>query len=224
MKFQVIPLIFNFKLEKKQKNKNMKAIYTRYETSNLLADLGADVVHFQIYFRVNELPEVRIGILFPYTELMKFVRETNPSAYEYLSEIRSSISGYGPKETKVLAKIEEEGFDLEPLLKAYLDSRDALFISQHLEWLERLNIPKNQEEIGVALDNITSDLGDNFASEQIKWDEFIDELDQTVHELTFRYYPELFEKGEEKIKAYRSALVSTTLDFTQRLDEILNKN
>lgn len=200
----------------------MKAIYTRYETSNLLEDLGEDVVHFKIYFRTDELPEVRFGILFPYSELVYFVKETNPPAYEYLIGIRSSIAGYGPKETKVLAKIEEEGFDLEPFIKAYLESRDAVYISQHLEWIDRMNAPETQRQAGEALESIANTVGENYASEQIKWDKYRDELDQTIHELTFRYFPELFEMGEEKIEAYRNALISTTLDFTDKLDGIVN--
>ena len=201
----------------------MKAIYTRYETSNLLKDLGEDVVHFQIYFKTDELPEVRIGILLPYSILIKFIRESNPSVYDYLIKIRHSLVGYGPKETKVLAKIEKEGFDLEPSIKSYFESKDTAYIDQHLEWIKQLNAPKTQEQAGIFLDKLADELGDNYAKEQIKWDEFIDEVDQTIHGLTFRYYPELFELGEEKINAYRSALISTTLDFTERLDKILNK-
>lgn len=199
----------------------MKAIYTRYETSDLLEDLGEDVVHFKIYFRTDELPEVRFGILFPYRELVCFVKETNPFVYEYLTEIRSSVAGYGPKETKVLAKIEEEGFDLEPFIKAYLESKDSVYVAQHLEWIEQMNAPATQRQASKALESITNTVGENYASEQIKWDKYRDELDQTIHELTFRYFPELFEMGEEKIEAYRNALISTTLDFTDKLDAIV---
>lgn len=202
----------------------MKAIYTRYETSDLLEDLGEDVVHFKIYFRTDELPEVRFGILFPYRELVYFLKETNPLAYEYLNGIRSSVAGYGPKETKVLAKIEDEGFDVEPFIKAYLESKDAVFISQHLEWIERLNAPEAQQEVSKAVESITSTASDNFANEKIKWNKYKDEFDQTIHELTYRYFPELFEKQEEKINAYRSALIATTHDFTDKLDQILNRD
>ena len=200
----------------------MKAIYTRYETSNLLEDLGEDVVHFSIYFKTDVLPEVRIGLLLPYRELVYFVEETNKPAYEYLIEIRSSMAGYGPKETKVLAVIENESFDLEPFIKSYVESKDELFIAQHLEWIERISSPKNQETPKKIVEEITSNLGEDYASKRIKWDNFIDELDQTIHELTFRFYPELFEKGEEKINAYQKALSSVTRDFTTRLDKILN--
>lgn len=200
----------------------MKPIYTRYETSNLLEDLGEDVVHFSIYFRTDVLPEVRIGILLPYRELVYFVEEINKPAYEYLVKIRSSMAGYGPKETKVLEQIENEGFDLEPFIKSYLESRDEVFIAQHLEWIERISSPKSQETAKKIVNEIASGLGENHASKQIKWNNYKDELDQTIHELTFRFYPELFEKGEEKIDAYRNALTSVTIDFTTRLDKILN--
>lgn len=202
----------------------MKAIYTRYETSDLLEDLGEDVVHFKIYFRTDELPEVRFGILFPYRELVYFLKETNPLAYEYLTGIRSSVAGYGSKETKVLAKIEDEGFDVEPFIKAYLESKDTVFISQHLEWIERLNAPEAQQQVSKAVESITSTASDNFANEKIKWNKYKDEFDQTIHELTYRYFPELFEKQEEKINAYRSALIATTHDFTDKLDQILNRD
>lgn len=200
----------------------MKPIYTRYETSNLLEDLGEDVVHFSIYFRTDVIPEVRIGILLPYRKLVDFVRETDQPAYEYLIKIRSSMTGYGPKETQVLAEIENEGFDLEPFIKNYLESRDEVFISQHLEWIERINSPENQETAKKFVERIDGEFGENYASKRIKWINYIDELDQTIHELTFRFYPELFEKGEKKINNYRQALTSITMDFASRLDKILN--
>ena len=200
----------------------MKPIYTRYETSNLLEDLGEDVVHFAAYFKTETLPEVRIGILLPYRELIYFIEEINKPAYDYLIKIRSSMTGYGPKETKVLAQIEQEDFDLEPFIKDYVESRDATFISDHLDWIERISTPKSQETAKKILKEIASGFGEDFASKQIKWDQYQDELDQTIHELTFRFYPELFEKGEEKIEAYRNALASVAMDFTARLDKILN--
>lgn len=202
----------------------MKPIYTRFETSNLLEDLGHDVVHFRIYFRTEVLPEVRLGIILPYSELVDFIKQTDYPNYEYLTKIRSSITGYGPKETKVLAIIENEGFDLEPFIRNYLESRDEVFIIQHLEWIERISSTENQKTAKKIIKKIKNGIGENYASRQIKWQNYIDELDQTIHELTFRYYPELFEKGEGKIKYYRSALISATLDFSSKVDKILNEN
>jgi hypothetical protein len=200
----------------------MKINYTRYETSDLLEDLGEDVVHLKIYFRMDELPEVNSGILLPFSELVKFIRQTNPSAYDYLTKMRSSITGYGPKETKVLAKIEEEDFDLESFIKNYLESKDEVYISQHLEWIEKLNSTKTLGQAAKILESLTSDGDVNYVSDQIKWNKYRDELDQTIHELTFRYFPELFENGAEKIDAYRNALTLITIDFTNRLDKIVN--
>jgi hypothetical protein len=200
----------------------MKPIYTRYETRNLLEDLGEDVVHFIIYFKTEELPEVRLGILFPYRKLLHFIEETDYPTYEYLTKIRSSMTGYGPKETKVLAKIEEEGFDLEPFLKSYLESKDEVYIAQHLESNNSIDSAQHQEKAKNIIKEIDGALGESYASRNIKWHNYIDELDQTIHELTFRYYPELFEKGEEKIKDYRDALIRTTLDFSGKVDKILN--
>lgn len=202
----------------------MKPIYTRYETSNLLKDLGHDVVHFKIYYKTEVLPEVQLGIILPYSDLVNFIKQTDYPTFEYLSKIRSSITGYGTKETKVFAKIEQEGFDLEPFLKNYLETKDDVFIAQHLEWNEKMSSTQNQETSKKIVEKINNGLGENYASRQIKWQNYIDELDQTIHELTFRYYPELFEKGEEKIKDYRSALISTTLNFSEKVDKILNAN
>jgi hypothetical protein len=202
----------------------MKPIYTRYETSNLLEDLGEDVVHFVIYFKTEVSPEVRLGIHLPYRKLVYFIEETNYPTYEYLTKIRSSMSGYGPKETKVMAKIEQEGLDLEPFLKNYLESKDEVYITQHLEWIERISSTESQETAKKIVETINNEIGENYASRQIKWHNYIDELDQTIHELTFRYYPEIFEKEEEKIKDYRNALISATLDFSRRIDKILNVN
>jgi len=200
----------------------MKAIYTRYETRDLLKDLGEDVVHFRAYFRTEDLPEVRIGVLIPYYDLHNFIKQVNPEAYQYITKIRTSMQGYGPKHTKVLAKLEEEGFDLEPYIKQFIESKDEIFISNHLDWVEGLFKLKVQETAKEAIKNINKSLGENYAKDNIKLNDFKDDIDQTLHELTLKYYPEIFDMEEKKIEKYRHALITATLNFSSEIDKILN--
>jgi len=52
--------------------------------------------------------------------------------------------------------------------------------------------------------------------------DFKDDIDQTLHELTLKYYPEIFDMEEKKIEKYRHALITATLNFSSEIDKILN--
>lgn len=64
---------------------------------------------------------------------------------------------------------------------------------------------------------------DDMKESNIKMSQFTEEVDQVLHELTLKHFPELFENGNECIEAYRSHLITTTLDFVEGIDEILNE-
>ena len=65
-------------------------------------------------------------------------------------------------------------------------------------------------------------IDEDFATSNIKMEQFTDALDQTIHELVFKYYPEIFDKTEEHIGAYRKELYYTTTGFVEKIDKIMN--
>jgi len=198
----------------------MKAIYIRHTQESLLEDLGDDNISFNVFFKTENQGECRIPIILSYDDLHFWLKKTDEEIYKYLQKIRSNIHGYGPKHSKIFEVLTEEHFDLQPYIIKYIENLDDDFIDAHLEWVERISTPENREKSKQAVIEIKKGLPSDYAAYNIKFDQFKDDIDQTLHELTVKYFPELFEKDEEIFNKYKHLLISTTLDFSSGIDKL----
>ena len=198
----------------------MKTQITKYTIENMLEDTGDDYIILYVFFKTKDRAETTRPYFLPYYILHRYIKTIDEPAYDYLTKIRSNIHGYGPKHSKVFKVIEAENFDLEPYMQSYLEALTDLEIEQHYEWSDRLSNPEIVEKAAAALENIKQVVNDDYKNNNIKSSEFMDELDQTLHELTFKYFPDLFEKGEEHIKSYRNILSRTTMSFYDGIDKL----
>ena len=197
---------------------------TQYTIKNMLEDTGDDYIFLHVFFKTDTRSETSSPLLVAYVDLQRFIATINEPAYNYLSKIRSNIQGYGPKHSKVFKVIEAENFDLEPYIKKYIASLTDLFVEQHYEWCDRISNPENVEKATEAFEKINQVVSSDYRHDVIKADEFIDEVDQTLHELTLKYFPELFEKEEKYIDAYIDILFRTTMNFYKSIDKLRHKN
>lgn len=197
---------------------------TQYTIKNMLEDTGDDYIFLHVFFKTEIRSETSSPLLVAYVDLQRFIATINEPAYNYLSKIRSNIQGYGPKHSKVFKVIEAENFDLEPYIKKYIASLTDLFVEQHYEWCDRISNPENVEKATEAFEKINQVVNSDYRNDVIKADEFIDKVDQTLHELTLKYFPELFEKQEKYIDAYRDILFKTTMNFYKSIDKLRHKN
>lgn len=200
----------------------MKALVTRYTVSNMLKETGDDIVFFHVFFKIDELPELRLPIIIPYTELLYFIDDVDKKVGSYLHHIRNGISGYGPKHSIVFKIMQEETFDIEPYIYQYFDSKDDIFFQQHVEWCERLQTSNNKEAVKESVEKLDAIVNDDYINYNIKFNEYKDALDQVIHETTLKYFPDLFEKSKKHIAAYKSKLIDTTLHFSSDIDKIMH--
>jgi hypothetical protein len=201
----------------------MKAQLTKYTIKNMLEDTGDDYIFLHVFFKTEDCAETTSPMFLPYDNLHRYIKTIDEPAHDYLAKIRSNIHGYGPKHSKVFEVIEAENFDLEPYIKSCLEELTPLFIEQHYEWCDRLSNPQTMEKAAATFENINQVVNDDYKNDNIKTSQFIDELDQTLHELTFKYFPDLFEKGEKHIEEYRNILSKSTLSFCEAIDKLRYK-
>ncbi len=201
----------------------MKTQLTKYTINNMLEDTGDDYIFLHVFFKTKDRDETTRPFFLAYDKLHRYIKNIDEPAYHYLTKIRSNIHGYGPKHSKVFEVIEAENFDLEPYIKSYLEELTDLEIEQHYEWCDRLSNPETVEKAAATFENISQVVNDDYKNNNIKSSEFIDELDQTLHELTFKYFPDLFEKGEKHIEDYRNILSRTTFSFYEAIDKLRYK-
>ena len=198
----------------------MKHILTRFTIENMLDEVGHDIALVNLFYRISNQLEIEKPIVVPFDKLLKFIEQEDVEASRYLHRIRSSIGGYGPKHSKVLDMLNNEGFDLNPYVLGFFNTLKTDMLDQHIQQVENLSIPNN-EAIEDKLKEL-GDLVDDMKESNIKMSQFTEEVDQVLHELTLKHFPELFENGNECIEAYRNHLITTTLDFVEGIDEILN--
>ena len=198
----------------------MNPQFTQYSIINMLEDTGDDYIFINVFFKTETRSETTRPVFLAYDNLHHFIKTIDETAYNYLTKIRSNISGYGPKHSKVFKVIEAENFDLEFYIKKYVAGLTDLFIEQNYEWCDRIPNPETAEKAAVAFEKITQVVNSDYRNNAIRSSEFIDEVDQTLHELTFKYFPELFEKGEKHIDGYRNILSRTTLNFFEEIDKL----
>lgn len=199
----------------------MKHILTRFTIENMLDEVGHDIALINLFYRISNKPEIEKPLVVPFDKLLKFIEQEDVEASKYLHKIRSSIGGYGPKHSKVLDMMNNEGFDLNPYVLGLFNSLKTDMLDQHMQHVKNLSI-QNNEAIQDKFKEL-EDLVDDMKESNIKMSQFTEEVDQVLHELTLKHFPELFENGNECIEAYRSHLITTTLDFVEGIDEILNE-
>jgi hypothetical protein len=200
----------------------MKVIMTRYSISGMLEETGDDINFIHIFFKIDDKPEYKMPYIVPYQDLLHFILETDKATGHYLDKIRSVIHGYGPKHSKVFKIMEDEGFNLEPFIIQYLESKDEVFFQQFDEWCSRLQFSSNQKEVKDSFEKLKSKVTPEYCLNNINKDAFKDALDQAIHETTLKYFPGLFEKGDKHIAAYKSKLMDTTFSFYSEIDKIMH--
>lgn len=200
----------------------MKFYVTRFTIEDNLQHTGDDCCFLHIFVRTAELDELALPVILSYDELRDFIQEQHPAVGRYLTRIRSGISGYGPKHSKVFATLHEENFDLSPYIAAYIESKDEVFVEQHLQSSNRKLGPEVQKSLKETFEQLAQFVNKDYVAANIGFDEFMDRFDQTVHELCLDSYPKLFDQGDKHIFMYRRLLQRTTLSFCGELDRILH--
>lgn len=190
---------------------------TNLTVTNDLEIFGNDCIHFEIIVQQGEnYFETKIS----YYKLHKYLKQFHPKISEYLSDIRKSMTGFGPKETKVWAMLQEEEFDIMPYLQDFIENNN--------EYLQPINeLPKRlTEKERKALQEKVTELDECVAAmkvSNIKDIAFKDMLleKRTAHILEF--YPEIFNSKPEFIKELSGLLTHHILGFGEAIHKLAYK-
>jgi len=195
----------------------MKHTLTKFTVDHMLNVTGEDISIVNLFYGNENGFEIPIPITIPYDIMLDFIKMKNEEAYNYLKAIRSSISGDGPMHSKVFEIIDEEGFDLGPYALGFFNALGPELVNKHAKKIEE-TLPIHNIDDLMASFNAFHEME---AEYQIKMDEFKEVAEQALHELTLKYFPELFEKGAPYIEAYEELLDLTTLNFMGEIDKLM---
>lgn len=194
---------------------------TRFEIKNYLEETGEDITNIALYFSTETSIESIVPYFFGYDKLLHFIGTIDIEAYQYLIKIRNNLGGYGFKHSQIFKIITEEGFDIVPFINLYFESLDKTLLQQHIEWEQNL---KNQSgNTAITLKNLES----HFTPKKIEKNKnkyiYLEEIDQAIHEITLRFFPEIINQDAAFLQRYKSIIVNTTLRFAENIDKLVNK-
>jgi hypothetical protein len=177
-----------------------------FEQTDMLDDTGDDVVFFHVDL---EIDAQLYHCMVPFYTLAKHLAATRPADANYFDKLRSSLTGFGPKETVVLRLAEEEGYDIEKAVSEFIANNATLEkltpINKKQTDMEHAAVSKKFEELeAYAQDMKTFNLRDITFK-----DEVMDLLNKKVLEI----YPEIFNSRPEYITKLKSLLIDHVLNF-----------
>jgi len=177
-----------------------------YNQTDNLEDTGDDVVFFHVDLEVNDQ---QYHSIVPFHRMEDYFLRYKPADAAYFKKLRSSINGFGPKETQVLRLAEEEGYDIEKEVMDFIAAESTL---------EKL-IPVNKKQNGIRQAAFEEQLyqlealmqeGKSFNLRDITFkDEIMDLLNKKVLEI----YPEICNSRPEYIIELKELLIKQVLNL-----------
>lgn len=201
----------------------MKPQLTHYKIDNLYQETGIDMTLLHIFFKTPTQPETKLPLIITYNKFREFIKSIDEPAYNYLTKIRADIHGYGTKDSAVFKIIDDENFNLEPLIQSYLNNLDETMIIEHYKFCSKIELPENHEKAQQTYKKLDELINDDFKNKNIIYTKFIDEVDQVLHEVTLKFFPELFENDPKHLTAYRNILSRATLRFSEEINNLIHK-
>lgn len=177
-----------------------------FKQTDLLNDTGDDVVFFDVELEIDaQLYYCSV----PFYNLAKYLAATRPADGDYFHKLRSSLTGFGPKETAVLRLAEEEGYDIEKGVSEFIAANASLEklipINKQQTRIEHAAVSKKFEE----LESMAQDMKPFNLRDIAFKDAVMDLLNKKVLEV----YPEIFNSRPEYITKLESLLIDHVLDF-----------
>ena len=184
-----------------------------FKQTDLLEDSGDDMVFFHVDLELNAQ---LYHCIVPFFKLADHLSKNKPADADYFNRLRSSINGFGPKETVVLGLAEEEGYDIEKAVIEYIAAGDI--------FKKLIPINKKQSDVEdsavakkfMELESLTQELKPFNLRDITFKDEIMDLLNKKVLEI----YPEILNSRPEYITELKSLLIDNVLKFGEDINNL----
>lgn len=148
-----------------------------------------------------------------FDQLWRWAKTVEPDVSAYFDQVRRGIPGWGPKHTGMFAVLDEEGFDVNPLLVRYILANFKM--EDILKWHEKMAAqavadPAHQQ----ALEAIVADLAESaegMRTQMPRWEAFAGALLAFATEKAVEVYPEIINSGPEAGTRYFKSMPVTPM-------------
>jgi hypothetical protein len=184
--------------------------------NSMLEEAGDDIIIVQVdILIIDEIYEYFV----PFNQLRRHAGKYFPQQSAYIESVSRSLKGFGPKQTKWVSTLQEEGFDFMPLLYHFVETYVSM---QELERLQNSTAGSSDEELEKKISEMTELLQANKAL-KLKYISFADTLMEYANTLALETYPEILDSKPEYILELEDILVKHVQKLSEALNELAEK-
>ena len=181
--------------------------------TDLLEDLGDDSVFFEVDLTINDnLYHTSVS----FHELEKYLKQHKPADADYLNKVRSAIGGFGPKQRPVVNMCEEEGYDFEKRVSAFIAAMRPL---EHLMPVNKIHNAGQTAAIKKIAADLKTTMEDS-KSFNLRGNKFLEEIMELLTNKVLEIYPEIFNSNPQYIIDLQDKLVTHVLKIGEDINEL----
>lgn len=193
----------------------------RFEPS----DLDDEVLSIEFKINLTEPEDVQFHQFVMLSDLLKYIRQRDPSFYQYWESTRRRADRFGPAEAATLELAGDSAVtQLVSFLHEYVSTNQ--FMEQAYAYFKKLQAMKSDPEQAAALEDIASDLADSaegLREEQQLYRQFCEQVTREVRKVAMQLYPEIEEMDSEKLLEFQHLFVNEVIAMERKLCEFVNE-
>lgn len=205
------------------------------EEQNRAAERGEDSAYFHVKFSPKRKLSATYDIYVEFTDIIEYWREINPPLYQYVQSIRSNMTGYGHKHSKVLSELAESHIQVKAWVKDYVMANCELYVEEDQQEMQRKRRAEREQQIATEQDAAAkqkeaevraslrelSQLAVN-EKEYIKlFDDLAESIDEAIIAIVLKKHPYLLEAKGNRVRELQYILADYTPDLTKEIIEFL---
>ena len=183
-------------------------------------------VNFYFMLTFTEPEPLGTETLFPYRQLLWYIKEKNAAFYNYIKEVREGLDNWGPEELGTIEALGDEGIGLlYSMLEQYLLSCNWMssFYNTELE-RSKHSITRQTDEKERAADIVEDwqEMAEAVFSDQKRYRIFCKLVEKEARRIAIEVYPELLDANKEQMKAFKYIFVDGIMKMHDDLSEHLD--
>lgn len=183
-------------------------------------DIDDEIIFFNFDVCYTAPTEETISGFIPFHRLKEYLRQRQPSLYDFIESTRTSLDLWGPAEASTLEAMGEEAMaQLQEHLLAYMEETN--YAQLHYEWWQNLQKPRSSErthEIATDLGSLIEESRDTMKRSRA----FCQKAERSVREIAIEIYPEIADLDPEKLLKFKNLFVNQIVEMQERIHTLLN--
>lgn len=176
---------------------------------------GEDMVTFDFDVITDEPEHYLYRTAIGLDIVLNHLPETDKRLADYISEVRGSIDGWGPKEGKLMNEL-PDSIDFKKMVYDLFE-RKGWFLSEYKRWKTIRALPASEHK---KIEMIASDLGKGqkaLHTDTKNYYDFCESAEKALRGIAVRIYPEILDMNKEKVKEFKYLFTREIMDMQKKL-------